>query len=731
MKTKPFSFFFYKALAVFISLVISISVFAQDAFQDADTIKSISIDGVVITANRYENRILNSGAAVSAVEIEKINHLPVRSLSGMLKFLPGIYISSPDGMGLNPEVNIRGFYGGGEAEYLTLLVDGIPVNDVESGLAGWHLLPLMNLNRVEALRGGSSALYGDAAMGGVVNLITEKTNKKFTNVALGYGSFNSWNAGMSHGGNLKSGNYEIYFNNESTNGFRRNSNWESFTFGGRLKFATGQKSTLAISSFNQILNSNTPGPLSDSLSASDRLFSEAYYRSDGYDASKYLTNAVFHHQLNVNTNLDISLTYQRKNSDVTRTYTQSSFILDTTFQPIGNYDTTLFGNTKNRQITTNQINFGVRIFNLNDDRGIKATGGAEFDYGGFDNTVNNIFEGFEYDYINNYEAQKNAEFTGEGHRLKTAAYFSGEAKILPSLKVIAGLRYDYISDVFNSNLPVADTSLNKSYQALSPKISLNFNTVSSEYYQGSIFAGYSSAYKAPTIDQRTDLKSLKYALFFPAGPTYQMMITNGNPFSNAQLKPQKSRNFELGAFQFVKFSDYLAADITITGFIILVDDEIDFDLSQFRYRNIQSSSHKGFETSLNLYFKENWSGFFNLNYAEVKFTSGNNDGLFLKGIPKISYISGISYTPEAGLGASIVLNGAGSIFMDDENTAQLDPYAIISTRVQYKLNSISIFFDIENLSDAQYNSNGYLLSEKSFYYPAVGRILKGGIKLTL
>lgn len=103
-------------------------------------------------------------------------------------------------------------------------------------------------------------MYGDAALGGVINLITEKPEKRYTQAVAGYGSFNSYNFGLNHGGKFKKGFYEMYVNNEGTDGFRDHSEWNSVTFGGKSKFSTGRNATFTLNASAQLLKSDNPGP---------------------------------------------------------------------------------------------------------------------------------------------------------------------------------------------------------------------------------------------------------------------------------------------------------------------------------------------------------------------------------------------------------------------------------------------------------------------------------------
>ena len=722
-------------LMTFFGLLFSIiylpyHLHAQDIFTTTDTIKKVTFEEVVITANRYENKIFNSGASVDIITSKQLNTLPISGISNSLAYTPGVYLSSTDGMGLNPQVMVRGFFGGGEAEYVNVMVDGTPINDLENGLVSWNLIPLKQVKRIEFLRGGSSPLYGDAAMGGVFNIITEKMDKPFTNASIGYGNFNTYNIGINHGGKVGSGNYEIFANNENTDGFREHSQWNSTTFGGKIKLPFNSKSSITISSYNQLLTSEDAGALSEEQIAGDREQSAAYYREDGKNQKRFLARADFSSKINKNTDLGVGLSFQHKNNNDTRSYTQPPLILDPyTFSPIGIYDTTLYSDTKRREISTNIAALDINLFNVNNDNGTKIIGGIETSYGTFDNAFYNVFTGFENDYENNFNKTDTLATKGDGSRFKAAAYFSGELKLLDPLTFIAGLRYDIIVDDFNSTIP--DTTNNKTYSAFSPKFALNLKTGETKDYSGSIFISYSKAFKAPTIDQRTDLKQLQYAMFFPTGSeAYQMVLITGDPFSNGDLKPQRSTNYEIGTYQFYRFSKTLSLSINLTGYLTKVQDEIDFDIATLKYKNILDSEHTGLEMALNLNYKDFWNGFFNLNYTEVKFTSGEFQDNFLKGIPKTSFSGGLSYSPVAGFGGALVYRGAGGIYLDDENTQKLDGYGVFSARVDYRLSFVTIYLDCENIVDNSYNSTGYMVYGAKSFFPAVGRFIRGGLNFS-
>ncbi len=720
-------FIFFCLLAIFSLNHLS----AQQTNNQPDSILRYTFDEVIITANRFENTLPNTGTTVSVLGIREIQSLPLFNTANILKYLPGLHTASGDGMGLHPLVTIRGFHGGGESEYMTVLVDGIPVNDPESGLANWNLLPINQISKIELLRGGSSALYGDAAMGGVLNLITQPNPQPFTRIAASYGSFGSLTTGVSHGGKISKGVYDLYAGYDFSDGFRENNRFSSFSFGGKLKYPVGNQSSITFQTANQVMSVMDPGALPGEIGKIDRKTSIPHYRADGKDNNILMMASDFRSKVNHQLDLNISLAFQHKNTNTKRTFTQSSLILSwPDFQPLGIYDTTLYGNTKKRDLSTDQWFFSGRIFNNDPDASVRFVGGIELDAGFFKNKVYDLFQGFESDYKNNFLSKDSLDFKGDGYRLKTAAYFNGEASLSSWLTLIAGIRYDMISDKFQSDFPVSDTSLNKTYFAFSPKISFNLTTGRNQHYEGSVFLGFSNAFKAPTLDQRTDLKKLNYAMFVQAGPAYQLLIINANPFSNAQLKPQRSTNLEAGTYQFIRISDRLSAEGNLALYLIYVRDEIDFDLQAFQYRNISSSRHTGIEGGLSLSYMEHVKGFVNLNLSEVRFDSGPNKDKTLKGVPSFYYHTGITYAAGKGIGGSLHFTGAEGIYLDDENTEKLKPYHTIDVRTSYQVKSLRIYVDIENLLDKQYFSAGYLSGSNSFLYPAAGRSVRAGLILT-
>jgi outer membrane cobalamin receptor len=119
---------------------------------------------IVVTPERSESDRTKVPAATDVLEYGEIHTLPALSASELVAELPSFSVLFPVASGLLPIVSSRGFFGGGEADYVQLRVDGVPIADVETGLTDWPAFSTSDIARIETLRGPGSSLYGDTAL---------------------------------------------------------------------------------------------------------------------------------------------------------------------------------------------------------------------------------------------------------------------------------------------------------------------------------------------------------------------------------------------------------------------------------------------------------------------------------------------------------------------------------------------------------------------------------------
>ena len=130
-------------------------------------------------------------AGLRALE-HKDHLLPAETVDQALSYLPGVHVERPYGMtSQSSTVSLRGM--GNQQGRTLVLVDGVPQNTSDTGSVTWNRLNLEDVERIEVLKGPAAAIYGDNAMGGIINIITVKPTKYFQgSTSASYGTNADW-----------------------------------------------------------------------------------------------------------------------------------------------------------------------------------------------------------------------------------------------------------------------------------------------------------------------------------------------------------------------------------------------------------------------------------------------------------------------------------------------------------------------------------------------------------
>lgn len=719
--------------SIFISLVTVLFLTicsAQTVPTQQDSVPTFMIDGVVVTADRVQNTVASTTSSVSLISEQDIQRMPASKVPDILQSLPGFFVVNKDGLGREPIVGTRGFYGGGEAEYFLVLVDGIKINDVENGLVNWSFVPVSAISSIEVARGASSPLYGDAALGGIINIITSKGVMSQTNLFLQGGSFDSYSAGIRKRGIVSTLPYQFYFSNERTHGSRAHSAWQGTTFGGDILFSVGEQSSLKFSTLSQWTLADDPGPLSKQQFDADSKGSSAFYKADNRDERRNQVQLEYLQKLAENSELSAQLFYHNKTAASVRTFSNTAiWVTDPSTFEFRQTDT-LFGDTKERDIATNEIGLSSK-YSTTFSAGPTANRliiGFEGSQSFARSLYHSVFGGLEEDYQQqNFGISNNALTVGEATRGMYALYVSDEMRFTERLVMTVGGRFDYIQNKYEGELP--ETTMQSNSSAFSPKIGLNYRFADGENYSGNVYATANRSFKAPTIDQLSDQRPIDAGGFVDFGGGPMFMMFPAAPFSNMDLKPQRSASYEVGTYSKMILSSNVFAEFLLSAYWLDIEDEIDFDLATFRYQNILESRHRGLEGGLKIYWMKSLSGFINYTWNNVTFAAGQYDGNFLKGIPRHTAALGVSYQSEQGVTASVVLNILSGMYLDDDNTEELPGYNPLSAKIGYAFSPLHVYVEANNLLNQNYASTGYILYGKQYLYPAAERMLRAGVEV--
>lgn len=138
-----------------------------------DSIRTTTLREVVVSATRTERPIMEIPRSVAVIGEDVITTSIYQSLGDLLNAQGGLYIV---GATQTPGTNQSVFMRGANSNHVAVLIDGVRITDPSSPNSAIDLseISLANIERVEVIRGSHSTLFGGAAIGGVINLITRK-----------------------------------------------------------------------------------------------------------------------------------------------------------------------------------------------------------------------------------------------------------------------------------------------------------------------------------------------------------------------------------------------------------------------------------------------------------------------------------------------------------------------------------------------------------------------------
>jgi outer membrane receptor protein involved in Fe transport len=149
------------------------------------------LETVTVTPTRSEQRLGDIPASVSIVDAQEIRESPALVADDVLRQVPTFSLfrrtSSLVAQPTTQGVSLRGIGPSGQSRTLVLL-DGVPFNDPFGGWVYWTRVPLLSVNQIEITEDTASSLYGNYAMGGVINILTSRPTRRTVELKPQFGN---------------------------------------------------------------------------------------------------------------------------------------------------------------------------------------------------------------------------------------------------------------------------------------------------------------------------------------------------------------------------------------------------------------------------------------------------------------------------------------------------------------------------------------------------------------
>ena len=151
----------------------------------------IDLDQTIVTATRTEEQITKLPVRAAVISQEEIDDYPSLTVDDLLRNVAGVVVNRSWGIfSKNSSITMRGLDGSART---LILIDGVPINKTAGGSVTWEMVKPEQIEKIEVVKGPNSALYGNNAMAGTINIRTRKPERGTHALAKTfYGSYNTY-----------------------------------------------------------------------------------------------------------------------------------------------------------------------------------------------------------------------------------------------------------------------------------------------------------------------------------------------------------------------------------------------------------------------------------------------------------------------------------------------------------------------------------------------------------
>lgn len=656
------------------------------------TVKNISLSPItfklnttVITATRTQLDKNDVPAKTDIITKEQIANHPATSFDDLLRTLPNVVVNRSWGMfSKNSSVTMRGM----DASARTLvLLNGSPLNKTAGGTVVWDMINPESVERIEVIKGPGSAIYGNNAMGGVINIITKTPpSEKIKGSISGFtGSYGIWGSNLSLGQRKNFGEkswfWQLQSNYTKGDGYvnepeetRSEINIPVFVEEASLNLKSGlvfnsnQNLTFEYSYYNGRHGGGTKlDPVTLPSGSFDHYHTNLLSAKYEGNFNNYLINAnVFNHWQ------DVDGATEKINNKGVKTINRE-------FSDTRDYG--LFLNVS-RRFNSHRILAGIDIKNGN-------------------------LEGLEKSLINSDQS----DF--EGQMLFSGFFLQDEINVVDNkLQAILGFRIDHAKFSkglmkLNDEAPISSEENN--WNQFSPRLSLLWKLTD----KSRLYTSFNTGFMPPKLDDlvRTGL------------------VTKGYKLANPNLKPEKNTSVELGgrfglgdklSFEPAVYYSWLNDMV----YFIETGEEIRIGNKKqpvLQKQNISKAEIYGFESSLIYKFSEKlkFTAAYTFNHSTIKEfynvnTTHDFEGKYLIEVPKHQF-SFSTYWKNKIVNISAIYNFMDRQWFDDLNTEYIKSYHTIDLKLSKSITkSLGAHLTIQNLLDDAFIDRKGLLSPGRF-----------------
>ena len=643
----------------------------ENSDQEISAEKYFELEEIVVTATRQEKEIQKIPKNVTVITSYDIEQAPGNNIVDLLKKEAGLNLRSFFGTDKQSSIDIRGM-GATSVSNVIVMVDGYRLNAPDLAGADFSSIPLDQIERIEIVRGAGSVVYGDGAVGGVINIITKKGQiKPETRIYTSMGSYNTFDTRASFRGHAKNLFFNVNADYYDSDGYRKNGNFRKKDMGLNLEYDLLDYITLSFSGSHHEDDYGLPGAVKhEDINSGKRRKATDHPDDSGETEDKRFTGGL---------EIDFSDFGLIKIHRGYR-FRDNSYVMG--YTPL-----------KSREDQTDHINEDTKNFDFNYFKS----------YGFFG--LSHKFQCGADHFKTEYYRKELSRGNRENSEIKNLGlFFLNQSSLSNDLSLNFGFRRhsykgkfrkDTLRNFGNEKIWVNGATYKKDWR----KNAYETGVVYSINSDNSLFANFATSFRIPNADEFAQ--------------------------ADSGLSPQKGEHFELGSRHKIKGM----AEISASLFLIKIEDEIyygeDPDTGESLNRNYDEKTiRKGFECDIKVYPVYSVYLWGNYSCTTARFEKKDTH---VPLVPVHKFSIGVEWKILDNLLLSTTGMRVGSRYdgndMDNNMYPKLKAYEIVDCKLSYTCGRFKIFAGANNIFNELYSTVSY----SNRYYPMPDRNFYGGV----
>ena len=654
-------------------------------FQNAAAQNSNSGPTLIVSGSRFEENLNEVPANVKVITRDEIENSSSNTIPQVLSQIGGLRVRGVNAGTLNLDATVdMGGFGPTASSNTLILIDGIRINPIDSSSVDWGSIPIDSVERIEIVQGGAGVQYGNGAVGGVINIITNGGKKNINQASTTYGSWGTLINNVILKNTVDKTTYQISANTSNTDGWRANTAANAYSVDAKISQSLGGNDRVFIDAFYGYTNSQLAGPILGVVGTGNP---RALDPKRPFDAGKNLTvkNSGFRQGLTKTINSQYTVEFDSSYSTKNATFftPQSDY-----YAGFGYVDSPRNNDLQGWQVAASpriKANFGALGTSVLGYDYSKANQSGVGSYSPLAQEI--ILANQNTNYFNNLLSNSQ-----NATQINQSVYLIQRIPLSSKVEASGGFRRQVQQASTSSTLVDASNGTvtnNQQYSANAGDLALNFN-----YLPGQrIYAKWNQSFRFPNIDE------------------YWGVSRNANFVAstvfNGIIQPQTTQTYELGGSWSV-----LNSKITSSIFRSATQNEISYNpATGANYNSIYQVDRNGFLLDIATNITKSLNVAAGGKYQKSYYSNGPYSGNPIPIAPNTLLNARANYaiTPNTAIGG--VVNYVSEQYYDAApnyfNASQVMPsYVVADVYASYRYQALEGRFTIKNVGGAQYSSYG-------------------------